>query len=159
MKTWDDVKNLYYKVIRPYAIWYGYVPDELADIAYLETYDFFDIPANYLVRMIHQKVVAFIKKDKFGYSGVSVSFSGAMDEIAKKQNDIPEMLIKNEMLESRWGILQERAKNLTEQERLILYFKFEYDLNDNEVGRIFGKSGECARQIKASGLNKLKGAA
>lgn len=157
MKNWNDIKHLYYKVAGVYAQRYGYPPDELVNAAYIETKDYWDIPANHLMRMINQRMWAFIKKDKFGYSGVQINLYNYLDMMEDTRLTlIVDRMILREELESKYSKIESNSRLLTLLEKIVLFFKYTLNLNDNEVGRILNRSGECARLIKVSALEKLK---
>jgi DNA-directed RNA polymerase specialized sigma subunit len=163
MKTWNDVKYLYYKIAGRYISQYPqFQADELVAEAWLMTYPYIGDEKYNLVARIWQVMKRYIMptinssyRQNYEYKQILFDCINGKDfEDSNSYFDMHELEQEEEL-----ELLHERAIHLTEQERLVLYFKFEYDLNDNEVGRIFGKSGEYARQIKVSGLNKLKGVA
>lgn len=150
MKTWDDVKNLYYGIARKLCRQFPqYEPDELVDESYIVTYPFFDCPnikhRVYIVMM--NFIRSNVRRFRIG-QGSSLKNKRIIKEhsIENMCYDVP-VNLKDELEVQDY--IETKSKILTLEEKILLVLRFDYDVPLFRIGELFNYyDSEANRRFK-----------
>lgn len=164
MRTWDDVKYLYYSIAKTYLRYHHQIDaDELVNEAWLMTHPYINIKGYKLVHKIHRIMQAYIKsQEKNVYQHKLVKhevFVDSLDEIFENiesfdRTDFIAVNDDHEIIDIQ-DYIEKYSKRLNYEERIILYLYYEKSFTYDEIGRVFGLTGERIRQKKESALIKM----
>lgn len=152
MKTWENVKNLYYQIawglckkFRQFEV------DELVDEAYVWTYPYWDWEVSQLVGRIYQRMMDYIRKDSRRFvigQGQSLKNKRqiSMCSLEELNTDIP-INLKDELEVQEY--IETKSKILTLEEKILLVLRFDYDVPLFRIGELFNYyDSEANRRFK-----------
>jgi hypothetical protein len=164
MKTWDDIKYLYYGIASRYKRYHPeYDVDELVDEAWLMTYPFINVTDYKLPHRIHQVIQGYIRgstpkyrKKGIYHKPVIVSIDETLGCL-KSQEKMNCFAIDNlEESIDMMDYVAEKAKQLNIEEKIILYLKFQFGLTNKKIGDLLNFTGERIRQKLDLTIGKLR---
>ena len=159
MKTWDDVKNVYYRIACGlHKKFRRFEVDELVDEAYVWTYPYWEWDLSELAMRVYQRMMDYIRKDSRRYvigQGHSLKNKRQISECSLESfnTDVPfDMKDSVEV----WDYIETKSKILTLEEKILLVLKYDYDLPLFRIGELFNYyHSEAGRRLKKA-LAKMR---
>jgi hypothetical protein len=159
MKTWDDVKKLYYHIAWGLCRRFKqYEPDELVDEAYIPTYFLWDWDISKLTMRIYQRMMDYIRhearRNRVG-SGQNLKNLRVINEQSLENMgfDIP-VNLKDEVEVQEY--IETKSKILTLEEKILLVLKYDYDVPLFRIGELFNYYDSEAGRRHKNILKKMR---
>ena len=144
MRTWDDVKYLYYNIAMRYIKYYPeYEVDELVNEAWIMTAPYINIEGSKLPHRMHSVIQAYIKKQK-KYCLINVPLNEYIpgDESFEEVDNV--------------DFIMSVGKQLNHHEKILLCLRFQYGLSLRKIGQLFNLTNQAICYRLQNILRKMK---
>lgn len=164
MKTWDDVKYLYYSIAsKLLPAGNQFQIDELVNEAWIMTYPYINVPNYKLPHKIYRVIQSYMNnqkqkyRDNYAYRNIHI---GSIDEI---QENLESDVFADERSHDLEGVeiydyLDNIVidKTITSKEAIILYMKFILYLTQEEISNVCQLTHQRISQIIKEAFTKIK---
>ena len=154
MKTWNDVKYLYYNIAGKMRYKFPrFEIDELVNETWIRTYPYFD--DEHLINKIYQMMMVYIKKempryrDKEIYRNVELSSLDCLKETngSEDKNDIiPLVNEEGYTLIENVDYLEGKTIGISYDDKVLLHLKYVKGLSIMEMSKLYNLTYERIRQ-------------
>ncbi len=162
MKTWDDVKNLYYSIAYRYCKRYRqFRVDELVNEAWIMTYPYINTEGYKLPHKIHRVIQRYIKSQYESYlegdekRNVAVCSIEANNEEINIHELLPDLRRQVDEVEIADSILL-CIRSLNFDERVLLYLRFYFELSLEHIGKLLGMSKQAVNVKLEDVYNRMR---